>query len=223
MPDWTWLVAALLLGGALLAAALLADRRSGRRVTGADEPAPRRGVPDVDRHVPSYVTQDEIDALAAPYSDDGAAVPHVGEGFGFGHAHPDFATSKGGARLDDAWVLVIDGPVTSVRELFSPLAVATAGRPLVIVADALHPDVVATLAANRRALRLPVVAAEADERDRRRLAELTGAERLSEADLQAGYVPESAYGSARGWTSTRSRSWVRTDGADPGDEPQPTP
>lgn len=215
MPAWTWFIAALVLGGLLLTVALLADRRARRRVTGADEPAPLRDIPDVDRHVPRYVTQDQIDALPAPYADNPGPIPHEGEGFGFGHAHPDFATSKAGAELRDAWVLVVDGEVTAVRELFGPLALATAGRPLVVVAAGLHPDVVTTLAANRRALRLPIVAAVAEPRDRRRLAELVGAEPLSEADLQAGYVPETAYGVAAVWTSTPTRAWVHRDKAEP--------
>ena len=49
MPAWSWFIVAVILGGALLALAALADRRSRRRATGADEPAPRRGLDDVDR------------------------------------------------------------------------------------------------------------------------------------------------------------------------------
>ena len=77
-----------------------------------------------------------------------------------------------------------------------------------IVAEGFHPEVLMTLAANRRALHAPVVAAAADARERSRLAELTGAEQLSTADLQAGYVPDHALGRADTWASTARNCWV---------------
>ena len=217
MPAWSWFVVALLLGGTLLAIAALTDRRSRRRLTGAGEPAPRRGIDDVDRHVPRYVTQDEIDAMPSPASGQAAGpLPHAGEGFGFGHAHPDFATDRDGARYAEPRILVIDGEVSSMRELMAPLALATAEHPLVVVAAGIHPEVLTTLAANRRALRLPLVAAVAGPKDRRRLAELTGADPLSPEDLRAGYVPERALGTAARWTSTLRAAWVNLNL-----EPQP--
>ncbi len=166
MPAWSWFVVALLLGGTLLAIAALTDRRSRRRLTGAGEPAPRRGIDDVDRHVPRYVTQDEIDAMPSPASGQAAGpLPHAGEGFGFGHAHPDFATRASGAD----WAEPADprrstARSSSMRELMAPLALATAEHPLVVVAAGIHPEVLTTLAANRRALGLPLVAAVAGAR-----------------------------------------------------------
>ena len=209
MPAWSWFVVALLIGAALLAVAVLVDRRARRRVTGAGEPAPRRGLDEVDRHVPRYVTQDEIDALPSPASGQGAGpLPHAGEGFGFGHAHPDFATDREGARYEDPRILVVDGEVTAMRELMTPLAEATPERPLVVVAAGLHPEVLTTLSANRRALRLPVVAAVAGARDRVRLAELLGVAQVPASDLRAGYLPPDSYGLALEWTSTLKRAWV---------------
>jgi hypothetical protein len=209
MPAWSWFVVALLLGGTLLAVAALTDRRSRRRLTGAGEPAPRRGLDEVDRHVPRYVTQDEIDALPSPASGQGAGpLPHAGEGFGFGHAHPDFATDREGARYEDPRILVVDGEVTAMRELMTPLAEATPELPLVVVAAGIHPEVLTTLAANRRALRLPVVAAVAGARDRVRLAELLGVAQVPASDLRAGYLPPGSYGLALEWTSTLKRAWV---------------
>lgn len=211
MPAWSWFLTALAVGIVLLAVAALTDRRAARRRAGVGLPAPRRGVADVDRQVPRYLTQPEIDAMPRPLERDARPSGfREGEGFSFGHAHADFATSPGGAELRDPRILVVDGEVTSMRELLGPLASARADRPLVVVAAQLHPEVVATLAANRRALHLAVVAAVADARDRRRLAELTGAEELTPADLRAGYVPDSALGRAATWASTRSRAWVST-------------
>ena len=136
------------------------------------------------------------------------SLPRAGEGFAFGHAHADFATNPDGASWNNPRLLVVDGGVTAMRELLAPLQRATPDSPLVLVASSLHPDVIATLAANRRALGLAVVAAIAGPKERRRLAELTGATPLSPADLQAGYVPDSSLGSAAHWSSTSTKSWV---------------
>lgn len=215
MPSWLWFVVVVGVGVLILAGAVLLDRRQSRRSTGASEPAPRRGHPQVDTHVPRYITQDEIDDLPSPAAGHTRDLPRQGEGFGFGHAHPDFATNPEGASYDDPRLLIVDGELSSMRELLAPLKWAREGDPLVVVAAGFHPEVLATLAANRRALSMPVVAAVADRRDRRRLAELTGAEELGRADLQAGYVPGSALGAARHWSSTASRAWVEPGSARP--------
>lgn len=209
MPSWLWFVIVVAVGLVLLAGAVLLDRRASRRVTGAGEPAPLRDHPVVDSHVPHYVTQDEVDAMPAPGRGEERNLPRTGEGFGFGHAHRDFATNPDGASWEHPTLLVVDGGVTAMRELLGPLQRASEDAPLVIVADGFHPEVLTTLAANRRALGLPVVAAEAPPKERRRLAELTGATPLEPADLQAGYVPDSSLGRAAHWSSTSSRSWVQ--------------
>lgn len=212
MPASAWFLIAVAIGAVLLVGATLLDARSRRRVTGRGEPAPARGVEEVDRHAPAYLTQDEVDATRHPAEGRGGSLPHRGEGFGFGHAHPDFATVPDGASWDGPWIAVVDGEVRSMRELMGLLGLASADTPLVVVAEAFHKDVLRTLAANRRTLDLPVVAAAAPRRDRLRLAELSGGEFLTVADLQAGYVPDSALGRASHWSSTLKRCWV---------EPQP--
>ena len=209
MSPLAWFLVVVAAGVVLLAAAVLVDRRQRRTVTGAGEPAPRRGVESVDRIVPRYVTQDEIDAMPSPAADPSGGLPHRGEGFGFGHAHPDFATGSAGAELTGPRFLVIDGDVTSMRELLAPLGTATAESPLVLVAAHIADEVLVTLAANRRALGMPVVAAVAGTRDRRRLAELTGATPVAEDDLRSGYVPPAGYGTAAAWSSTGARAWVQ--------------
>ncbi len=208
MPAWTWFLIAVGAGLALLALAVLADRRARRRVTGAGRPAPLRNSEEVNRHVPAYITQSEVDDLPAPNKGSFGPLPHSGEGFAFGHAHRDFATVADGASRDNATLLIVDGTVGSMRELLAPLSRATEEKPLVVVAASFHPDVLTTLAANRRALHAPVVAAVADARDRLRLAELTGATQLDPSDLQAGYVPAGTLGRARHWSSTTTRCWV---------------
>lgn len=215
MPPWSWFLIIVGVGACLLAAAVLLDRRSRRRAIGADEPAPLRNHEGVDRHVPTYLTQDDIDAMEPPGKGDGTAIPHRGEGFGFGHAHPDFATTTSGATWDDPRLLIVDGTVDSMRELLTPLSWATEQSPLVIVASEFDPEVLTTLAANRRALNMPVLAARASERDRLRLAELTGAAELQPSDLQAGYVPDDALGRASHWSSTSTKTWVEPQNGNP--------
>ena len=97
-----------------------------------------------------------------------------------------------------------------MRELMAPLSTATAEHPLVLVAGGLHPVVLTTLAANRRALHTPVVAAVAARSDRVRLAELLGAAQVSPEDLRAGYLPPESFGLAGRWSSTPRKSWVET-------------
>lgn len=211
MAPWLWLVIVVVVGASLLGVAALADRRHRRRTFGAGEPAPMRNLDTVDRHVPAYITQDEIDALPDPGVGIAAPQSHRGEGFGFGHAAREFETTSAGATWEHPRLLVVDGPIESMRELLAPVAGLDAASPLIIVAADFSAEVLATLAANRKAIAMPVVAARAGERDRRRLAELTGATALSEVDLQAGYVPAEALGHAARWTSTRERCWVEPD------------
>lgn len=212
MPASAWFLIAVAIGAVLLVGATMLDRRSRRRLTGSGEPAPARGVESVDRHAPAYLTQDEVDATTHPAERRAGSVPRRGEGFPFGHAHPDFATNADGASLDGPWVAVVDGEVRSMRELMGLLGLASDATPLVVLAEAFHADVLTTLAANRRTLDLPVLAATAPHGDLLRLAELTGARCLTVADLQAGYIPPGSVGRAAHWSSTLKRCWV---------EPQP--
>ena len=197
MPALTWFLIVVAVGVALLAAAVVADRHARRRVSGLGQPAPLRHSEEVNRHVPTYITQDEVDALPAPNRAATGSLPRRGEGFSFGHAHRDFANVAEGVSRDNVTLLIVDGTVSSMRELLAPLSAATTADPLVIVA-----------------------AAVADARERLRLAELTGASQLSVADLQAGYVPATVLGLALHWSSTSTRAWVQaSDGSQPRSEP----
>lgn len=211
MPPWLWFVVIVAVGSAILTGALLLDRRSERRVSGLGEPAPRRGHSSVDSHVPLYLTQADVDRLPSPAQGQAHALTKRGTTFGFGHAHPDFSTAKDGASYRNPRLLIVEGEIHTMRELMSPLAQVTEDSPLIIVATGFNPEVVTTLAANRRALRLPIVVAAAGTADLHRLVEVTGAEALGPADLQAGYVPPAALGQALHWGSTSTKAWVEVD------------
>lgn len=197
------------IGVPLLLLAAWVDARHRRRSRQEMASAPERGDETVDAIVPAYVSQDSIDALQRP----GAAVrPSAASGEGvrmdFGHLDPDFATAGSVAELNDAAVLMVGDDVSTMRELLTALAIASEQHPLVIAAGAFHPDVVASLKANRRMLRLPVVAVAANPAELMRLQDEVGGEVLSSADLRAGWLPEGALGVASQWRSDMASTRV---------------
>lgn len=201
--SWLWLVGALFLGGALLAAATAFDARRRRESERAATEVPLRGQPAVDAHVPSYVTQDEIDAMPPP---EGSTDDPPGARFDVGLAHPDLAPARGYATLQGARVLVVEGEVTSMRQLLAVLG----GEPLLLVANTVADEVGKTLAANGRAVGLQVLACVGGPGDLIRVAEHAGAEILTGDDLRAGYVPEHAYGRAKSVAADKRRTWIET-------------
>lgn len=201
MADWIWLVVALGIGLPLLVGAAALDRRRRRRTQGP--PAEEAGSPGM----PRYLTQEDIDALPSP-AGPADVRDRNGRAFGFGYAHPDFCTHGRSAQWDNATVLVVDDELSSLRLLIEPLRWATPEAPLVVVASAIAPEVTQALAANRRALRLPVLACIASPEDLREVARWCGATSLFSSDLAAGYLPASARGAARRWISDPYRSWV---------------
>lgn len=207
MNAWIWLVVALAVGLVLLGAALLADRARERRREGAGA-APSRGLESVDAIIPRYVTQSEIDALPLPAGPPIAEPGTKGSRLPFGHSGPEFATDGDRAILRDARILMVDGDVTAMREVMAVLPGREGDPALVIAATGLGGDVLAGLKANRRALRMPIVAATPSRRDLYELRQIVGGEVLGIADLRAGYVPDEALGRAALWVSDGSATRV---------------
>lgn len=209
MDDWMGIVVALAVGVPLLVVAVLVDRR--RRRTALDELAepPLRSDHRVDGFVPVYISQGAVDALPAPGGGARAKKPSVeGARLAFGHLDEDFATAGSVAELRSARVLMVGDPISSLRELLVPLGEAASGQPLVIAATSFHPEVLASLKANRRVVQLPVVAVEANLAELMQLQDLVGGQVLSAPDLKAGWIPPSALGFADHWSSDLSSSWV---------------
>lgn len=209
MDDWIGIAVAFAVGVPLLVVAVLVDRRKRRHLESELKEPPLRGSEDVDALAPTYVSQDAVDALPRP-----GEGTRVGEGFSggirlpCGHLDADFATAGQVADLRDARVLMVDDPVSSFRELLVPLGGAVAGRPLVIVAESFHADVIASLRANRRVAQLSVVAVEANLAELMQLQDEVGGQVLSASDLKAGWVPANALGCAARWRSDLSSSCV---------------
>ena len=103
---------------------------------------------------------------------------------------------------------MVDGPVSSFRELLTPLSSGATGEPLVIVAESFHEEVLASLKANRRVARLSVVAMEANLAQLMLLQDEVGGQVLDEADLKSGWLPASALGRAARWRSDLSSTSV---------------
>ncbi|GAB3819230.1 hypothetical protein GCM10028820_22890 [Tessaracoccus terricola] len=213
MADYLGLIIALGIGIPLLVAAVLYDTHRRRRLEGDGEAPPERGTPEVDAHLPAYVTESDVERLPRPGADARAAKDHPGTRLAFGHALPDFATAGEQAEWRDVRILMVDGEISAVRELLALLASATEQAPLAVVATDIHPDVLSTLRANRRALQTAVVAAKAPGKDLYELAAVVGGEVLATQDLKAGYTPESALGRADTWTSDSGNTWVETSKA----------
>lgn len=213
MDEWMGVLVALAVGLPLLGVAVLSDVRRRRRTEEELASAPLRNEPTVDSKLPHYVTQEEVDAMARPGS---GAVPEAGSPHGvslhFGHVDQDFATAGDVAELNHATVLLIGDDVLTMRELLAPLAGASPDSPLVIVAASFHKDVVATLAANRRATQLPVVAVAANPAELLQLQDVVGGHILSSTDLKSGWLPGDAMGRAALWRSDMSSTRV-TGGA----------
>lgn len=209
------LIIAVAVGIPLLALAVWLDARRRRQLEGDADAPPERGNEVVDSHVPAYLTQSEVDAMPLPGRATTAPREHPGARLGFGHAGAEFATQGDTAVRHGVRILMVDGEVTSLRELLAVLPRATADAPLVVAATGMTDEVLATLRANRRALDLPLVAATPSAKDLYELLGQVGGEVLGVEDLKAGYVPDSALGMAAIWTSNAAATWVDTGNPQP--------
>lgn len=197
MGELDGLLWVLVIGLFLLVLAVWLDMRRRRRLEGEFT-----GGGDEGR--PGYLTQSEIDDLPAPTAGE---TPDQGKPRGgrleIGLAAPGFADARGRAELEDASVLIIDGTGVTMRELMEPIA---QHQPIVLVARGMDDEVLATLVANRKSLKMPVVAVVTDLIPE--VADLTGALPVPVADLKAGYLPTEHLGHVTRWTTDRSHTWI---------------
>ena len=200
--EWLWLVGAVALGLALLCVAVVTDRRVLRRAQREAVVVPLRGNDTVDTHVPTYITQAEIDALPDV---EGRREAPVGQCFDAHVAHRVLLPARGRAHLESPRVLVVDGMIASVRQLLPAL---DASNALVIVADGVHDEVARTVQANRKYSAMPLLVLTAAAKERTRIAEHVHAQPLTADDLRAGYVPDEAYGSAALVVADARHTWV---------------
>lgn len=203
--EWLWLVGAVALGLALLCVAVVTDRRVLRRAQREAVVVPPRGNDTVDAHVPTYITQAEIDALPDV---EGRREAPAGQRFDAQVAHRVLLPARGRAHLESPRVLVVDGMIASIRQLFPAL---DASNALVIVADGVHDEVAHTVQANRKYSGMPLLVLTAAAKERARIAEHMHAQPLTADDLRAGYVPDEAYGSAASVEADARHAWIAVD------------
>jgi hypothetical protein len=213
------LVVVIAVGVAVILFGALWDRERARRDAEQLANPPARIIPGyAGAEPPAYVTaprpRETLSlALTEAHRAELAALLETTTPFPAGMAAPEFVSDPptGWAILERPAVLVCAERVETLHELLQPLERMIAdGRGLVVVAPDLAGTVRETLVVNHlhRSMRLLAVRAEggvlAD------LAEACAAHSLSRSDLQAGWVPDQALGTAQVWVSDRTHSWVIT-------------
>lgn len=213
----------LVIGIAVVAYGWLADRTETKRRQIALEQPPDRPIPGLaaDAPAPSYVSKPEALKTVARTALSPGALATLKQrlagspSLAHGHAAPGFATDAGSGLcvLEQPWILVVDEPVTSIRELLPFLQkAAVASHPVVVVAPAIAVDVLGTLQVNAVSGKLANAAVLVRNVDQRRaLCSLVDADPLTIRDLRAGYVPSSAIGNCDNWVSSTERLWILAD------------
>lgn len=191
------------IGLSLLALASWADWRADRRAREAMAAAPDRGEPLQGLATPEYVQQPEAPTRALLTDAERQELEEQLSGSGVHeltaaladlrlvtHSQPNRAILRG------PLVMVCPEGIGTVREVLPTLERVLAQRSsLLLAAPTLDAELLDMLHANAaRGLRVAPIRAGATTCVQ--LCELTGAEPVTRADLQAGYVPHSAYGRA---------------------------
>ena len=224
MDPWTVGLAFLvILGLAVVVYGAMADRAKNRRAAREMLSPPPRDIPRFrpDAPAPHYLS--ELQARRPPADAKPVALSpgereslrsqlETAAAVSAGFASCDFVTDPASAWavLDNPVVLVCAEPVTTLRELLPVLErLLVARHPLVLVAPGLAPEVLKTLEVNVIQQTMQVLAVTvADADDRRGIAEATGAEPTSRADLQSGYLAATTLGRCGRWVSTAERSYL---------------
>lgn len=117
--------------------------------------------------------------------------------------------ATGWGTIDHPLVGVCAEPVATMRELLPLLTHASQdGRAMVVVAPGYAAEVLATLVANHEHRVMRILAVTADRDALTSLAVACAATPLSQADLQSGWAPPDALGTATSWVSSTDATWV---------------
>lgn len=216
-PVQAWIgvmVAVLVVALALTVYGALSDRAKNRRRAAEMLGPPKRDIPHLpaDARPPAYVTQAQAhrrpEGTPRPREVPSEPSPDEVE-IAVGYASAEFVTEPASkqAVLTDALVLVCSDDVETLRELLPALERALrTGRPLVVVAPAIAPEVLATLEVNAIQGHVPGVAVLADDVARAEVLRASGAEPVDATDRRSGWLSPDALGHVARWTSTRTAS-----------------
>ena len=126
-----------------------------------------------------------------------------------GYASRDFITdsTSGWAVLEHPAVLVCGDPVETFRELLGALErLILSKTPLVVVAPAIAPDVLATLEVNAIRQTMRLLAVICDDAGRRSIAAAAQAMIIDRSDRQSGYLGTDHLGHCERWISSPTSS-----------------
>jgi hypothetical protein len=126
-----------------------------------------------------------------------------------GYASRDFITDSSSewAVLEHPAVLVCGDAVQTFRELLGPLEKLILSKtPLVVVAPAIAPEVLATLEVNAIQRTMPLLAVICDEAHLSAIAAASQALIIDRSDRQSGYLPPDQLGHCERWISTAKSS-----------------
>jgi hypothetical protein len=126
-----------------------------------------------------------------------------------GYASRDFITdsNSGWAVLEHPAVLVCGDAVATFRELLGTLEkLILTKAPLVVVAPAIAPDVVATLEVNKIRRTMRLLAVICDDAGRSTIAAACQAMIIDRSDRQSGYLGPDYLGRCERWISTPTSS-----------------
>ena len=216
------LIALIVVGLAAIIFGALWDRRRNRRRAAEMLAPPPRQIPHFkpDAPAPHYLsdlqarrrpekaeptdlTEEERKSLTQQLADPQTVTVKAG------YASRDFITDSisGWAVLDNPAVLVCGDSVGTFRELLGPLEkLILSGTPLVVVAPAIAPEVLATLEVNTIRQTMRLLAVICDGAELSTTAAACRAKIIDRSDRQSGYLGPDQLGHCDRWVSTATSS-----------------
>lgn len=222
-PTVAGVLVILVVGIAVVGAATLADWHSHRRAQQLLHAVPDRGEALDDLPAPDYVTDTPRATLPVLDDDERRALERDLDTAGAltiaaPLADDRLATTREPLRaiVRGALVLVCPEGIGSAREVTEVLARASAQRtPLALFAPTIEPQALDAMAQNTlRGLAL-ALSVRADAEQCALVAEHTGATGIGRADLQSGWLPDSALGRALVVVAGQDETVVVADAAAP--------
>jgi hypothetical protein len=216
------LIALIVVGLAAIIFGALWDRRLNKRRAAEMLAPPQRTIPHFkpDAAAPHYLS--DLQARRRPENADPTDLGEVEResvsqqladprtvSINAGYASRDFITdsTSGWAVLEQPAVLVCGDPVQTFRELLGPLEkLILTKTPLVVMAPAIAPDVLATLEVNKIRRTMCLLAVICDEAGRSTIAAACQAMIIDRSDRQSGYLGPDHLGHCERWISTPTSS-----------------
>jgi hypothetical protein len=216
------LIALIVIGLAAIIFGALWDRRLNKRRAAEMLAPPRRTIPHFKPDAPAPHYLSELQARRRPENAEPTDLSDAERetinqqladprtvSIDAGYASRDFITdsSSGWAVLEQPAVLVCADPVQTFRELLGPLEkLILTKTPLVVLAPAIAPEVLATLEVNAIQRTMPLLAVICREAQLSTIAAACQALLIDRSDRQSGYLVPDQLGHCERWISTAKSS-----------------